>query len=427
MNNRNTLILVVLAVVLGAVAYLGSGDKGKAGKVSGSANSGTNNGKSASGAELITKLFEGVGPDSVKKIEIQPPSAKESIVLEKNGDAWEVLVEGKGRRLVKYRAEGLFQSYNYQENKQTVDLQGPVKAEFVAHNPENHKEFDLTAEKAIRVKFYDKGGKVLEDVLIGKAAQGTSSYVRKPEKNEVYRVALNLTNRFSGDKVELWRDRRIFGELDVDKVHHLLVDDRINTRTYELVRTSPAKGEKAGGATGPATWKMVGESKSIRTGSAAARVRDIANASAAEFVGATEAASVDFSKPSFIATLSTADEATSVVLTLGPEKHAGANQWYAKSNKSDDVYLVGKLYSAMNAPSELIETPTPTPPPTPLPTVVPNSAATSADAHTTATATTEVNPASASPTPAPEAAGAAGSGAAAAPAAPEATPAKSGS
>jgi len=70
---------------------------------------------------------------------------------------------------------------------------------------EFYERFDLTADTAIRV-IVKRNGKVIRDILLGKKSAGEQSYVKFPDKPEVYLAPGNLTGDF--DKtVDALRDR----------------------------------------------------------------------------------------------------------------------------------------------------------------------------------------------------------------------------
>lgn len=386
MKPKKTLLLVVVAVVICLLVYLT--DKG-----------GLDASKSA-GSDLprAAEFFRGVSPESVARIEVLPAGKQEPIRLDKVDGEWKVKVGERFYGIEKYRADNLFG-----QTSDKTQVRGPITAELQAQRPENHVNFDLTEDKAVRVKYYDASAKLLEDVLIGKnGTDWQSTYVRKPGKDEVYLVGLRLNDKYRGEEAKAWRDRRLFPAIQPESIYHLSVDDRANTRTYELAKRPVAMDEAADPTAPPQThWWLLDPIENVAQPSICdSIIRSLANLSATDFVSPEEEGEVRFDPPTLIAAFSIADHPTSVVLTIGPESKT-AGRFYAKTNISDDLYYVTRPYSLERNPYDLMVTPIPTPPPPPPSSPVPEEPA--PDAETPEHETEEQSaPVPAEPLPPPQ-------------------------
>jgi len=359
MKPKKTLLLVVVAVVVCLLVYFT--EKG-----------GEEAGQSTNPDSLRTaEFFRGVSPETVARMDIFPAGKQEPIQLNKVDGTWKVKIGERVYGIEKYRADNLFG-----QSQDQTQLRGPIAADLQAKRPENHKDFDLSDDKAVRVKYYDAAAKLLEDVLIGKnGSDWQSTYVRKPGANEVYLVGLRLIDKYRGDEAKAWRDRRLFPTIQPETIYHLSVDDRANTRTYEVAKRPVPMDQATDPAAPPQLqwWLLNPIESQAQTSIADSIIRSLANLSATDFVSPEEEAEVRFDPPTLIATFSTADHPSSVVLTVGPESKI-AGRFYAKTNLSDDLYYLNRPYSLERNPYDLKVTPIPTPPP-PTPSPVPEESA----------------------------------------------------
>jgi len=356
MKMKKSLILLAVAAIICVIVYVDYARKPT--DVTGD--------RSITGRVMDIQAFDDVSSKTVARIEVTPPGKQEAVVLEKDGGEWKVKSGDRLYRLAKYKADQLFGTLPGEEKK--TELEGPLTLQFQARNPENHAEFDLTEEKATRVKFYDSDGKMLSDVLIGKSGTDwQTSFVRFPGKDEVYLAPIRLSDNFSGADVGAWRDKRLFPDLKIEDVVAIRVDDRASTRTYALAKRPD---EESGAVT---WWVTEPFEAKARQSTADSMARTLVNLNAAQFVTGDEADTADFDPPTLIARFDVKDEPTEVELVVGAESSGSKGQYYAKTNRSDDVVLVYKPYGLSVAPDTLKETPTPTPSPslTPPPTETP--------------------------------------------------------
>jgi hypothetical protein len=355
MKPKKTLLLVLTAVVVCLLVYFS--EKGGKSKTKGS----------DAEPRRTARFFTDVAPETVARIEIFPAGKQEPIQLDKVDGEWKVKVGDRFYGIEKYRADNLFG-----QTSDKSQLRGPITAELQAQRPENHANFDLTDDKAIRVTYYDAAAKRLEDVLIGKnGTDWQSTYIRKPGMDEVYLVALRLNDKYRGDEAKTWRDRRLFPTIQPETIYHLSVDDRANTRTYALAKRPVARDEAADPTAPPQShwWLLDPIENEAQPSICDSIIRSLANLSAADFITSEEQDDARFDPPTLIATFSTADYPTSVVLTVGPESKT-SGRYYAKTNISDDLYYVTRPYSLERNPYDLMVTPIPTPPPSPSPSPV---------------------------------------------------------
>ncbi len=87
-------------------------------------------------------------------------------------------------------------------------LQGTARAELVAQNPSSFSRFDIEDDTARRLQVFNGSASVL-DLLVGKrGADFQSSYVRRPNEDEVY-VARFPIGTFVDRPLDDWRDKTI--------------------------------------------------------------------------------------------------------------------------------------------------------------------------------------------------------------------------
>lgn len=312
--------------------------------------------RSVTGQVMEIQAFKGISPDTVSKIKILPPGENDPIVLEKDAGEWKVKAGNRLFRISKFKAEQLFGT----RDKKT-ELKGPLTLEFQAHNPKSHADFNLTKKKATDVKFYNEKDTLLTDVLIGKSGTDwQTTYVRFPGQDDVYLAPIRLTDNFSGVDVNAWRDRSLFPDLKPDNVYKIHVDDRANTRSYTVVKRTGKKGV-------PAKWYVTEPFQApARFTTANSMARTLTTLRAADFVTSRDlVAKAAFDHPTMIARFDIKDDPTTPVLIVGAESTKSKGQYYAKTNLSDEVYLIYKPYGLTISPDTLKETPTPTPSPTP--------------------------------------------------------------
>jgi hypothetical protein len=349
MSMKKSVLLLVIAVVICFLVFLDFRKEPETATTD------------ASGTALQVSAFERVAPDNVERVEIELPEGKGTIELKKAGDGWKVLAGDKQYAVDENRAKRLFGITGTD-----TELKGPLEMTLQAKNPENFPEFDLTNEKATRVKFYGKNDDLLEDILVGKAGTDwQSTYVRRPEADEVYLVPVRLADNFTGDDVNAWRDKRIFPGLEPQDIRNVYVDDRANTRTYALTRI-PIAGENADPAAAY-DWRLtLPEDTKARKAAADSVARTLVTLNAIEFLEPAEVQESDFQPPTLRAKFSAGDATTSYTLTVGQES-GERGRFYARASTQEEPFVVYKPYALAMPLDSLKETPTPTPSPSPSP------------------------------------------------------------
>ncbi len=349
MSMKKSVLLLVIAVVICFLVFL---DLRKEPETAAT---------DASGTALQMSAFEGVAPDAVQRVEIELPEGKGTIELKNADDGWKVLAGDKQYAIDETRAKRLFGITGTD-----TELKGPLELTLQAKNPENFPDFDLTKEKATRVKFYGRNGGLLEDILVGKAGSDwQSTYVRRPDADEVYLVPVRLADNFTGDDVNAWRDKRIFPALEPQDIRNVYVDDRANTRTYALTRV-PSAGESADPA-GAYDWRLtLPEETRARKATADSVTRTLATLNAVEFLEPAEVQESYFHPPTLRAKFSAGDATSSYTLTVGQES-GERGRFYARASTQEEPFLVYKPYALAMPLDSLKETPTPTPSPSPTP------------------------------------------------------------
>jgi uncharacterized protein DUF4340 len=87
---------------------------------------------------------------------------------------------------------------------------GLYRGTLVSSNPEKRRLYQVDDESGLHLKLFDKGGKAMLDIIIGKSGPDfTSTYVRNAGSDEVYLVPRPLTGRFSS-KASDWRNRKLW-------------------------------------------------------------------------------------------------------------------------------------------------------------------------------------------------------------------------
>lgn len=141
----------------------------------------------------IAKLTSG----TLSRIEIHAPG-ETSASLTRRDTAW-YTDPVRGHRADKVAVNQMFAS-----------LEHDVPAEVVSDRPENFSEYQVDETSGTRVKMFGEDGKVIQDLIIGKADPSNyfSTYVRNADSNEVLLARAALSNSFK--RPEGWRDKQIF-------------------------------------------------------------------------------------------------------------------------------------------------------------------------------------------------------------------------
>ena len=139
--------------------------------------------------------FFGVDSSDVAKIEFSQKSEK--IVLAKSGDNWK-MVEPLESELEERNLNNIF-------SKALVVTTSEIP---VSEKESAQEIYNLTDSLATNVKVYDRSGKVLADVLLGKSKQWNNTPARKNGDNKIYRLNSNISRTFNTDK-DYWRNKEV--------------------------------------------------------------------------------------------------------------------------------------------------------------------------------------------------------------------------
>lgn len=302
-------------------------------------------------------FFAGVKPDQIAKIRIEHPGEK-PVELERDSynEPWEVRTPS-GLRDIDAGRQSVISKDGDQE-----ELIGDRIGTQQAEKADSQKSFGTDAESAVLVTFFDAAGKQLEKIYIGRPSQGGShTYVRPADSDATFMIPGLLTNNFTGRTILDWRDRRVFPDMLPDNIHQIVYEDTLQTTaSYTLLRasTDPQDTEF--------TIEHAGGKDTARTAFARGATIAITNFFAANYADLMEE-KPDFTNPRYKITFSTNDHGSSVTLTLTGESTSTPGHHFAKTNVSDDIYLVLPPRGLMRPPQEFIPPPTPTPVPTPTP------------------------------------------------------------
>lgn len=201
MNPKNTLVLLIIAIVLVAVAIVLNRREQQ---VIGEA------------AAPRREVFKGVTSSTLTRIEIRTPDGTTTTLTRKD-DAWFTDPE-KGYKADRNYINGLVGA-----------IEKTIEGEVRSANPDSHPDFEVTESSATQVKIYGKSG-LLADLLIGKAGSSFfTTFVRKAGEKEVVEANASLTYIFN--KPEGWRDKAIF-EFAADSVKRISAEG--TTTTFEV-------------------------------------------------------------------------------------------------------------------------------------------------------------------------------------------------
>ena len=181
MNNKHTMVLLVLAVALVAAAYYYSSSDEAAVRAS---------------APAFRTVSEGVTSSTVQRIDIAPAGAP-AVAIVKRDAIW-YTDPAKDQKADQALVSGLFGAVEKR-------LEGQV----VSTNPDSFAGYEVTETSGTRLKFTGEDGKSVADLLVGKAGPGFSTtFVMKPGADEVVEAEASLS--YLVNRPEGWRDMNVF-------------------------------------------------------------------------------------------------------------------------------------------------------------------------------------------------------------------------
>lgn len=160
------------------------------------------------------KLYKSFNKDDVDKIEVSHLIS--GSVLTKTGDEWQVSeIETEiGKQLKKENEKSKTDFPKFKADTEKIEnvikkLGDLETTALVSTNPEKQTTYQV-AKLGKRVKVYDKSGKVMADLFIGKNGPDMfSTYVRREGEDEVYLVGSHIGAVIPAD-VMSWRDKKIW-------------------------------------------------------------------------------------------------------------------------------------------------------------------------------------------------------------------------
>jgi hypothetical protein len=204
MSTKNTLVLLILAAALLAVAYwFNSREKSL----------------DMAAAAPTRTVVEGITSSTVERIEIAVPGAQ-PVTLSKVDAVW-YTDAAKKHRADKNLINGVFGV-----------IEKRIEGDVVSSNEESFADYQVTETSGTRVKVLGSAGKVLADLTVGKAGPSfTSTYVLPAGAKEVVDAQATLSYLFN--KPEGWRDKALM-EIRADAIVGIRAEG--TSATYELAK-----------------------------------------------------------------------------------------------------------------------------------------------------------------------------------------------
>ncbi len=172
MNKKNTISIVVLIILLGLFVYT----------------------KVNNHTEKTINFFKA---DSASVAKIILSSKDDTLIVVKNGKEWQLEFPVK---------------YKIQDHK-IKDIYSILKVKTsnlpISESKDKLKKYSVTDSLGYRVQIFDKSGKLLDDVIIGKSKNYSFANGRKYNSNKVYQLEKNIYWQIKPE-AKLWRDKTIY-------------------------------------------------------------------------------------------------------------------------------------------------------------------------------------------------------------------------
>jgi len=230
------------------------------------------------------------------------------------------------------------------------------QGEVVSTNPQNYERFNL-GKNATNVTFYDKGGKVADEIIIGKNGPDyQSSYIRRPNKDAVLKVPGMLTYIFSRGGPNAWREREMIKQ-DINNVTTLnITGPDTKTKIVKLADES---------------WEVFEPKKiSAMKEKIESAVRGFSNLRAVDFednLNKKPLSEFGLNPPVWTISTYLKDHSSTPTLFIG--KSESQDRYYAKVKDKNQLFLINKFNfnQFCQKYDYYLPTPTPLPAPTPKP------------------------------------------------------------
>jgi hypothetical protein len=250
-----------------------------------------------------------------------------AVEFQKQGEIWTVLDGGKAYPTEKGAVE------------QIANLAHTMKVgEVISSNPDKRMLFQVDTLIGNNVSFY-RDGNVLASVIVGKTAPDfQTTYVRKPEANDVY-IAVGSFGRFFGRPAAGYRDKTL---LTVDTMQIATVSFKGQETDYQIMhldslwRVIPTKGD----AFAPDPAKM---SQLLRQLSNVRWNNPITGAATAP----------DFSKPALQVDIAMRDGTTKALFFAA--QGGESKDYFVRSSTSEEAFIVAEyvMKNLAKKPDEL--------------------------------------------------------------------------
>lgn len=331
MKSKQTLIYLIIAIALIAgVLVLENPFKSK-----------TEDSLDKSTKLMKVEVFKKATQEKTHKLFIQGKDGATTVTLYKVKGEWYVNEKGTAK------ADSMKMQSLWEAAKKVTE------GEVVSENAENFIKFNVQ-DGSPRVKFYDEGGKILEDIIIGKmSADFQSTFVRKPDSKKVLIIPAQLAYAFGNvGSVNDWRNKMVL-KLNWQNVNSARIKGPKDTTRIE--KLSNGDWEIMEPARKPA-------SKPLAEGIA----RGLSYLNAAGFEDNEKQKPLkDFGldPAEWTITVTVNDGSTTPTVKIGAKKPEG--EYYAQVEGDPQIYLLREynIKSLCRNSEELV--PTPTPPPTP--------------------------------------------------------------
>lgn len=195
--------------------------------------------KSDTGDFKVARLYKNLSPEKVQKIEVA--HLLSGSLLAKGKDGWTVSGQeteiGKNIKSVEEEQKANEQKFKADAEKinNVVTKLAEIEAVSLAsNNPEKQATFEVD-KLGKHVKLYDKDGKVLVDIYIGKTGPDMyTTYARQEGENEVYLVKGHIGAMIPAD-VASWRNKTIWN-IEPDVISEIDVEGKDKNGSYSLIK-----------------------------------------------------------------------------------------------------------------------------------------------------------------------------------------------
>lgn len=268
-----------------------------------------------------------VSADRVDRIEIT--SQGDPILLQKNGDQWEVTSP------VVYPANQAF------VQGLVASLSALKSDNIVSTNPENQSSYQVDDAQGTKV-VASAGSSELGSLVVGKQSNdGNYTYVRQSGSNDIHAIRGSLRSVFVRPLSE-WRDRTILS-VSKEVVTKIQVIRSVG-ENLELVRSGEV-------------WKYSGSTKTINAESIDALLGQTSLLTATGFVDDPTTSGISIETPT-LSIILTDQAAKTITLAL----YAGDKKYYLKKADLDQLFEVGSyVYETFDLTSEALFKPSAAP------------------------------------------------------------------